>query len=201
MLLPDRGPPGPIRRGLEARGPARAGVVSCGASILSSTAMSLPRWSSAQQPALTLDVQAAVMGAVGLAAGAMISSVVCWWKPGFDAPAWRLIPAAILANPLMLAALGFMVVDYECVVGNRGAGTASAPPSRSWSPASACCRRSAAGCGAGGSAAGQRLEQPSSCSPGRLTALPAVRVGHTNFGMTAASARNRDPLLERQKSQ
>ena len=68
----------------------------------------------------TLDAQAAIMGAILLAAGAMVSSVVCWWKPGLEAPAWLLIPAAILANPLMLAALGFMAVDYECVVGRRG---------------------------------------------------------------------------------
>ena len=67
----------------------------------------------------TLDVQAAIMGAIMLAAGAVISSTVCWWKPGFEAPAWRLIPVAILANPLMLAAIGFMVVDYDCVVGSR----------------------------------------------------------------------------------
>ena len=59
------------------------------------------------------------MGAVVLAAGAMVSSVVCWWKPGFDAPAWLLIPAAILANPLMLVALGFMAVDAECIVGSK----------------------------------------------------------------------------------
>ena len=59
------------------------------------------------------------MGGIMLAAGAMISSVICWWKPGFEAPAWLLIPAAILGNPMMLAAIGFMVVDYECVVGSR----------------------------------------------------------------------------------
>jgi hypothetical protein len=68
---------------------------------------------------LALDMQAAVMAAIALAAGAMISSVICWWKPGFEAPAWLLIPAAILGNPMMLAAIGFMVVDYECVVGSR----------------------------------------------------------------------------------
>ena len=67
----------------------------------------------------TLDAQAAAMGAVVLMAGAMVSSVVCWWKPGFEAPAWQLIPVAILANPLMLLALGFMVVDVECLVGSR----------------------------------------------------------------------------------
>src|SRR5581483_8515905 len=68
----------------------------------------------------TLDAQAAIMGAILLAAGAMVSSAVCWWKPGFEAPPWLLVPAAILANPLMLAALAFMAVDYECLVGSRG---------------------------------------------------------------------------------
>jgi hypothetical protein len=66
-----------------------------------------------------LDVQAAIMGAILLAAGAVISSTVCWWKPGLDAPAWQLIPAAILANPLMLVALGFIAVDGDCIVGNK----------------------------------------------------------------------------------
>jgi hypothetical protein len=33
-----------------------------------------------------------------------------------------------------------------------------------------------------------------------MTALPAVGLGHTSLGMTAPSARDRDPLLERQKS-
>ena len=92
----------------------------------------------------TLDAQAAVMGAVVLAAGAMVSSVVCWWKPGFEAPAWQLIPAAILANPLMLLALGFMAVDYECVVGSRRGwnciGAADRDPGRGRLPAAAVRR-------------------------------------------------------------
>ena len=93
----------------------------------------------------TLDVQAAIMGAIMLMAGAVISSTFCWWKPGLEAPAWQLIPVAILANPLMLAALGFMVVDIDCVLGNkRGwnclgaaiaiivAGVCLAPPFGGW---------------------------------------------------------------------
>jgi hypothetical protein len=67
----------------------------------------------------TLDGQAAMIGGVLLTAGAVVSSLVCWWKPGFEAPAWQLVPAAILANPLMLLALGFLIVDIDCVVGNR----------------------------------------------------------------------------------
>jgi hypothetical protein len=67
----------------------------------------------------TLDAQAAVLGGALLAAGACVSSVVCWWKPGFEAPAWLLLPAAMLANPLMLLALGFMAVDAGCIVGSK----------------------------------------------------------------------------------
>ena len=66
---------------------------------------------------ITLDVQAAIMGAIALMAGAVISSTFCWWKPGLEAPAWQLLPVAILANPLMLTALGFMAVDFDCVLG------------------------------------------------------------------------------------
>ena len=68
----------------------------------------------------TLDAEAAVMGGALLAAGAMISSLVCWWKPGFEAPAWLLIPVAVLANPLVLLALGDMFfVDFDCLTGSR----------------------------------------------------------------------------------
>jgi hypothetical protein len=67
----------------------------------------------------TLDAQAAAMGAVLLTAGAVVSSLVCWWKPGFEAPAWQLVPVAILANPLMLLALGYLAVDPGCLVGSK----------------------------------------------------------------------------------
>ena len=63
--------------------------------------------------------QAAGAGAALLTAGAIVSSLVCAWKPGFEAPAWRLIPVAILANPLMLAAIGFMAFDWDCLVGRQ----------------------------------------------------------------------------------
>ena len=67
----------------------------------------------------TLDAQAAGIGMALMVAGAIVSSVVCWWKPGFEAPAWLLIPVAMLANPLMLVALGFLVVDSDCLVGSK----------------------------------------------------------------------------------
>jgi hypothetical protein len=94
---------------------------------------------------ITLDVQAAIMGAIALMAGAVISSTFCWWKPGLEAPAWQLLPVAILANPLMLTALGFMAVDFDCVLGiKRGwnclgaaiamivAGASFVPPFGGW---------------------------------------------------------------------
>jgi len=81
-----------------------------------------------------------------LAAGAVISSTVCGWKPGVDAPAWQLILVAILANPLMLVALGYLLfIDFDCVIGNRRgwnclgagiavvvAGTCLVPPFGGW---------------------------------------------------------------------
>jgi hypothetical protein len=68
----------------------------------------------------TLDAEAAVLGGAVLAAGASISSVVCWWKPGFEAAAWLLVPVAILANPLMLVALGdMMFIDFGCLMGSK----------------------------------------------------------------------------------
>ena len=39
----------------------------------------------------TLDAQAAGIGMALMVAGAIVSSVVCWWKPGFEAPAWLLM--------------------------------------------------------------------------------------------------------------
>ncbi|WP_421997492.1 hypothetical protein [Reyranella sp.] len=68
---------------------------------------------------VTLDAEAAVLGGALLAAGAAVSSLVCWWKPGLEAPAWQLLPVALLANPLMLVALGYMASEFDCVVGAR----------------------------------------------------------------------------------
>jgi hypothetical protein len=60
-----------------------------------------------------------LVGAASLGAAAAISSVVCWWWPGFDTAGWKLWPVAVLASPLMLLALGFLLYDWECVVGTR----------------------------------------------------------------------------------
>lgn len=47
---------------------------------------------------------ALALGAI-LAAAAVISALVCWWWPGFDAPAWKLWLVATIANPLLLAGI------------------------------------------------------------------------------------------------
>lgn len=66
-----------------------------------------------------INAQASLIAAVSLLAGAVVSSLVCQWRPGVEAPAWKLWPVAVFANPLMLAALAFMAADWECVLGLR----------------------------------------------------------------------------------
>ncbi len=66
-----------------------------------------------------INPQAAFVAALALFGGALVSSFICQWWPGVEAPAWKLWPVAVFASPVMLAALGFMAVDWECVVGMR----------------------------------------------------------------------------------
>ena len=51
--------------------------------------------------------------------GVVVSSFVCQWRPGTEAPGWKLWLAAVLANPIMLLSLGFMAIDWECLAGIR----------------------------------------------------------------------------------
>jgi hypothetical protein len=61
----------------------------------------------------------AFMAALILLVGAVVSCQICQWWPGVEAPAWKLWPAAVFGNPAMVGALGFMVLDWECVAGTR----------------------------------------------------------------------------------
>ena len=61
----------------------------------------------------------AFMAALVMLGGAIVSSLICQWRPGVDAAAWKLWVVAVLANPVMIAALGFMAHDWQCVVGER----------------------------------------------------------------------------------
>ena len=64
------------------------------------------------------DPRAAFIGALALFGGALVSSYVCQWWPGVEAPAWKLWLVAVFANPVMLAALGFNVT--QLVYGDDG---------------------------------------------------------------------------------
>jgi len=66
-----------------------------------------------------LDWRAMVTASSMLGAGAVISSLVCWWRPGLQASGWKLGLMACVANPLFLVGLGYAIYDYECVLGWR----------------------------------------------------------------------------------
>lgn len=66
-----------------------------------------------------LDLKAVLVFSALLAANAAIVSLICWWRPGFEAAAWKLWLMATFANPLMLGALAFSVDQYECLIGGK----------------------------------------------------------------------------------
>lgn len=65
------------------------------------------------------NAQFAIMMVLAFVAAAAVSSFVCQWQPGLEAPAWKLWLMAVFANPVMLVALGSMAVDWECLAGVR----------------------------------------------------------------------------------
>jgi hypothetical protein len=66
-----------------------------------------------------LDLKAVLVFSSLLAANAAIGSLVCWWRPGFEAAGWKLWLMATFGNPLMLAAIAFSIDSYDCLVGAR----------------------------------------------------------------------------------
>ncbi len=63
----------------------------------------------------------AFIAGLALLGGAIASSLICQWRPGVEAAGWKLWAVAVLANPIMIAALGFMAYDWQCVLGlHRG---------------------------------------------------------------------------------
>ncbi len=66
-----------------------------------------------------LDLRLSLYFALALLAGAVVSSFVCQWKPGVEAPAWRLYLVALVANPILLISLVVMALDWDCVLGLR----------------------------------------------------------------------------------
>ncbi len=67
----------------------------------------------------TLDLKAVLVFSSLLAANAAIGSLVCWWRPGFDAAGWKLWLVATFANPLMLSGIAYSIDQYDCLVGGR----------------------------------------------------------------------------------
>jgi hypothetical protein len=68
---------------------------------------------------LFFDLVAVVVFSASLAAGAVVSSLFCRWRPGFEATGWKLLAVASIANPLVLAATAFSVSEYECLLGGK----------------------------------------------------------------------------------
>jgi len=66
-----------------------------------------------------LDLKAVLVFSSVLAASAIVSALVCWRWPRFDAAAWKLWLVGVLANPLFLAAVAFSVDQYECLLGRK----------------------------------------------------------------------------------
>jgi hypothetical protein len=66
-----------------------------------------------------LDLKAVLIFSSVLAASAIVSALVCWRWPGFDAAAWKLWLIGVLANPMFLAAVAFSVDQYECLIGRK----------------------------------------------------------------------------------
>ena len=66
-----------------------------------------------------LDLKAVMIFSSLLAANAAIGSLICWWRPGFEAAWWKLWLVATFANPLMLSAIAFSIDQYDCLIGQR----------------------------------------------------------------------------------
>ena len=66
-----------------------------------------------------LDSTAVMVFSSVLAGNAVIGSLVCWWRPGFEAAGWKLWLMATFANPLMLSAIAFSIDSYGCLIGER----------------------------------------------------------------------------------
>ncbi len=54
-----------------------------------------------------------------MAVNAAVGSLVCWWRPGFEASGWKLWLVATLANPLMVAAIAFSIDQVDCLAGRQ----------------------------------------------------------------------------------
>jgi hypothetical protein len=68
---------------------------------------------------VALNLTALLVFALAMAVGAAVATWICSRWPGLSAPAWKLWPIAVLANPVFLAAAAYSVAEYECLIGRR----------------------------------------------------------------------------------
>lgn len=54
--------------------------------------------------------------------GALLGALICRWRPGFEAPWPRLLPVAVLTNPVTLMALIELSLKWRCIAGLGGEG-------------------------------------------------------------------------------
>jgi hypothetical protein len=71
--------------------------------------------------AFNADGGTVLLCALAAAAAAAIAGFVCRWWPGLAATWWRLWLAAWLFNPVVILALGYVLTEHECLLGqSRG---------------------------------------------------------------------------------
>ncbi|MFO1160685.1 MAG: hypothetical protein U1E60_17730 [Reyranellaceae bacterium] len=66
-----------------------------------------------------VDLKAMLVFPAVLAANSVIVCLICWWRPGFEAAAWKLWLTATLVNPLLLAGIAYSIDEYECLIGRK----------------------------------------------------------------------------------
>jgi hypothetical protein len=66
-----------------------------------------------------VDYTAIAPFAGAMVANAVLSSIVCWWWPGLQAPGWKLWPMAAFVNPLMVLSIAYSIQEYDCLMGRH----------------------------------------------------------------------------------
>jgi hypothetical protein len=66
-----------------------------------------------------LDLKAVMTFGGAMAAGALVSAIICRRWPGFAGPGWQLWIVAVVGNPLFLAAAFFAWQDIDCLLGTK----------------------------------------------------------------------------------
>lgn len=68
---------------------------------------------------VALNLTALLVFSLAMAVGAAVAAWICSRWPGLSAPAWKLWPIAVLANPVFLVAAAYSIAEYECLIGRR----------------------------------------------------------------------------------